>query len=288
MIDRSISESRKFAGLASDTHRLMYLMILPHADREGRVEADPLRLRGVVFTRLNYPLEEIETGLDDLAEAGLIDLYRVDDIPYLQVTAFHEHNKPNQREADSKIASPTDPTAKSMRFTDKSVRPTDNAVKGPSELEVEVELEVESEIEEKKKHSSEISPQKPAGETLVAQARRVSVHPQDLLDAYNQYRGLLPAALTLNRKRKDQLTKLLKEHGDDALPLVIDATKCVANDDYWVEKGYNLDNLLRDGRVVEKAEKNHARRDKKLSAADMRLAKRAQAVYDAIGGGDLN
>lgn len=79
------------------------------------------------------------------------------------------------------------------------------------------------------------------------------------LDLWNEHRGPLPKALGPNTRRANGVKALVKEHGlAKALELFTHAVKQVASDPYWGEKGYNIDNLLRPGRVAEKAEKQLA------------------------------
>jgi hypothetical protein len=160
-ISRCISQSRKFAALERDTHRLMYLLILPHADREGRHSADPLDLAGLCFTRLRYSEEEITAGLEDLARVGLITRYAVDGAPYLEITGFFDHNTPHAREPASVIpAPPRDPTL----ATDEQTLSTPKAVheqtlSTPKAAEVEEEekrSKEEVEVEEKKVVAPEV------------------------------------------------------------------------------------------------------------------------------------
>lgn len=107
MLSKSISQSKKFAALASDTHRLVYLLILPHVDVEGRFEADPQLLRGLCFTRLEYDDRTIAEALQDLHDTGLIQLYDVAGSRYLQLADFHRHNKVRKdREGESAIPAP--------------------------------------------------------------------------------------------------------------------------------------------------------------------------------------
>ena len=104
------------------------------------------------------------------------------------------------------------------------------------------------------------------------------------LEAWNEHRGRLPAAQKLSRTRRRDIDKLTDEHGADALPLFVAAVQHVAADEFWIAKGYNLDNLLRDGRVLEKAEKLAAQGG--MSAGDRQLATTADAIMRAIGGLD--
>jgi hypothetical protein len=114
MLKKKLSESRKFAAAATDTNRLIYVMILPHVDRAGRLEADPTYLAGVVFTRLGYRSDQIQDALSDLERVGLVQLYDIPDpagsIPVLQMISFLEHNKPHGNEPESSF--PPRPTVR--------------------------------------------------------------------------------------------------------------------------------------------------------------------------------
>ena len=94
MVDREISDSRKIARLESDTHRMAYVFILAHVDREGRAEADPLLISGQVFSRLAHmDADTVQECLAALASVGLIELYEAPDgTPVLQVVKFHDQS----------------------------------------------------------------------------------------------------------------------------------------------------------------------------------------------------
>lgn len=116
-ISNSISGSKKFARLTAHDHRLMYMMLVPHADAEGRHDADPQILAGQVYTRLDFTAAQIEAGLRDMHDVGLIRLYAVGEEQYLEIVGFHEHNKVRRkddgspdREAPSAIPAPPQTT----------------------------------------------------------------------------------------------------------------------------------------------------------------------------------
>lgn len=133
------------------------------------------------------------------------------------------------------------------------------------------------------KEDQEINP-KP----LVCSRRRDA---ETLLEIYNTNRGLLPEALVLNRTREKKLLKLSKEFGlEPASEYLKRATREAANDLFWVEKKFNLDNLLADGRVIQKAEQNHSRQTSTfsggapMSSANLRLAQNAHDMLSALKG----
>lgn len=110
MVSATIGESRKFAALANDTHRMIYLMVLPHADKAGRVEADPVYIRSRCLMRLNVDLGIIQTWLEDAARVGLITFYEASGVPVLEIVDFLKHNTPHYKEPESELPAPEDGT----------------------------------------------------------------------------------------------------------------------------------------------------------------------------------
>ena len=49
MLKTRIAKSKKMGRLNDDAARLLYLMILPHVDVKGRIEADPILLRSITM-----------------------------------------------------------------------------------------------------------------------------------------------------------------------------------------------------------------------------------------------
>jgi hypothetical protein len=247
-ISSTLGESDKFASLEKDTYRVMFILMVTNADAEGRLKADSRWLKGKVYTLLDYTPELIEEGLFALAQVKLIRFYEVDGERFAEIVKFHDHNKIRRnedgrptREGVSRIPAPDEGRALTAAVLPQSSSET--AAKG-------LRVKGKEQRVKSKEQTSDSSPA-PAGD--VAQARRAS--PEDFLDAYNANRGPLPAALNLTDKRKRMVKRLVKEHGDESLPLLIEATKCVAADEYWAQQRYGFDNLLVDGRVLEKAEK---------------------------------
>jgi hypothetical protein len=103
MISASICQSLKMAELETDTHRMMFMYILPKTDREGRHSANPKVLRGMVFTLLDHmSAEAIDKGLKDLERVGLIELWDFNGETVLEVVKFHQHQKIHPKEAPTK------------------------------------------------------------------------------------------------------------------------------------------------------------------------------------------
>jgi len=104
----AISQSKKLAEISNDTGRLIYTWLLPHLDREGRFSAEPDVIKGNVFPRIkNMTQKKIEKSIEEMAELGLIILYKIDGDKYLQFKKFKEFQVHLDRESPSKIPAPT-------------------------------------------------------------------------------------------------------------------------------------------------------------------------------------
>lgn len=109
MLKRRAASSKKIADLETDTARLLWFMLLPFTDVNGRVDADPVVVKGTVCPKVKtLTLKTIQSSLDDMHRVGLIVLYEIDDESYLEFARFHDFNKINpSKEAKSHIPPPT-------------------------------------------------------------------------------------------------------------------------------------------------------------------------------------
>jgi hypothetical protein len=85
------------------SHRLAFIGLWVQADREGRLEDRPLRLRARIFP---YDDVDMEAILADLTTAGFIIRYVVSGRAYIQVKAFLHHQIPTRDEPTSEIPGP--------------------------------------------------------------------------------------------------------------------------------------------------------------------------------------
>lgn len=83
--------------------RLLFIGIWTQADRAGRLEDRPLRLKATLFP---YDGVDVEVGLKRLAEAGLIVRYVVGDQRVIAVPTFAKHQQPHVREAETELPPP--------------------------------------------------------------------------------------------------------------------------------------------------------------------------------------
>ena len=76
MLVRSIATNDQLADLASDTHRLLFTLAVPHLDRDGRMTADPRRFRGIVAPLLEHlSVDDCRAALSDMIERELVVAY---------------------------------------------------------------------------------------------------------------------------------------------------------------------------------------------------------------------
>jgi hypothetical protein len=83
--------------------RLLYVGLWTQADREGRMEDRPKRLKASV---LPYDSCDVNAMLDALHESGHIIRYEVGDSRFIQVVNFTKHQMPHYKEVPSVIPAP--------------------------------------------------------------------------------------------------------------------------------------------------------------------------------------
>ena len=86
--------------------RLLFQGLWCCADREGRLEDRPPRLRAELFPYDPVSVEQVDEWLGLLAGAGMVFRYEAEGRRYLQVTAFGRHQTPHYKERPSEIPAP--------------------------------------------------------------------------------------------------------------------------------------------------------------------------------------
>lgn len=84
--------------------RLCYEGLWLLADRSGRLEDRPKRIKGLLFPYEDF---DVELLLEALAQGGFIVRYVEDGEHYLCIPTFLKHQTPHHREPDSTIPAPT-------------------------------------------------------------------------------------------------------------------------------------------------------------------------------------
>ena len=90
-------------GVADPLFTLLFEGLWLLADREGRLEDRPLRIKAEIFP---YRDIDADTMLSWLEENGFIQRYTAAGKKYIQVCEFVKHQNPHKNEPDSSIPSP--------------------------------------------------------------------------------------------------------------------------------------------------------------------------------------
>jgi len=108
MIDKRIAKSKKLVALKHDRSRVLYFMILPHLDVEGKFTGDPEEIKEDCCPKLRYSVIKIAESIIELADVGLLKLYEVDGQVFIQYTKFapFQVGIRKDREAPSVIPEP--------------------------------------------------------------------------------------------------------------------------------------------------------------------------------------
>lgn len=95
-------ENEDLASLSA-LHRLLFIYLWMLADREGRLEDRPLRIKAKT---LPYDITaDVDAMLTDLHDSGFITRYAVGGGKYIQIDTFDKHQKPHANEVKSAIPS---------------------------------------------------------------------------------------------------------------------------------------------------------------------------------------
>jgi hypothetical protein len=86
--------------------RLCFAGLWTLADREGRLEDRPKRIKGELFA---FDTVDVEPLLVELAQFGFILRYEAQDRRFIQIISFQKHQNPHHKEPPSTIPSPESP-----------------------------------------------------------------------------------------------------------------------------------------------------------------------------------
>lgn len=86
--------------------RLLFIGLWCIADRDGRLEDRPRRIKKTILGYDDATAEETSGMLQQLADNGFIIRYEVDSEEYIQIVNFNKHQNPNIKEKASEIPPP--------------------------------------------------------------------------------------------------------------------------------------------------------------------------------------
>lgn len=90
MLDKRIAKSKKLAALKYDRSRVLYFMMLPHLDVEGKFTGDPEEIKEDCCPKLRYSVRKIAESIIELTDVELLKLYEVDGKAFIQYTKFND------------------------------------------------------------------------------------------------------------------------------------------------------------------------------------------------------
>ena len=102
--------------------RLLFIGLWTIADREGRLEDRPKKIKAQV---LPYDECEVESLLEGLASRGFIARYSVAGTGFIQVQNWHKHQQPHVKEVASTIPEPLEHSASTVLEPDQHVTSTE-------------------------------------------------------------------------------------------------------------------------------------------------------------------
>lgn len=94
--------NEELAGLSAMA-RLLFIGLWTIADKAGRLEDRPQKIKGQIFPHENA---DVDALLNELQTLDVLDRYIVDGKGYLQVTNFTKHQKPHPKEPESILPTP--------------------------------------------------------------------------------------------------------------------------------------------------------------------------------------
>ena len=112
-------------------YRLLFAGLWTMADREGRLEDRPRKIKLSVFPGDNI---DVDAGLQALHDKGFILRYQADNSRYIQVLAWKKHQHPHIKESASTIPAPGSLSADRVPAPDKHGTSTSAARLTPSSL----------------------------------------------------------------------------------------------------------------------------------------------------------
>ena len=83
--------------------RLLFIGLWTQADRQGRLEDRPARIKAAI---LPYDDHDVDAALTRLAEKNFITRYTVERCNYIEVKNFLKHQYPNVKESVSTMPAP--------------------------------------------------------------------------------------------------------------------------------------------------------------------------------------
>jgi len=132
-------------------YRLLFAGLWCLADREGRLEDRPKKIKLNVFPGDNV---DVDAGLQALHDRGFIQRYSHGTVRYIQILAWKKHQHPHIKEGASTIPAPCEHSASTVQAPDEQQPRQGRARLTPSSLTPDSGLRTPDSREEKKEEGS--------------------------------------------------------------------------------------------------------------------------------------
>lgn len=158
-------------GQSSHSDRLLFIGLWCLADRDGKLEDRPSKIRHLLFGYDRRPVD-VEKSLCNLMSLHLITRYEIDNQRYIAIPGFKKHQTPHPHEAKSKIPDPVVCRDMSLHVSECQADILNPDIRNPDVTE--------------SRHSTERRFQKPSLEAVVAycQERGTGVDPRKFWNHY--------------------------------------------------------------------------------------------------------
>lgn len=234
-------------GVADPLFTLLFEGLWILADREGRLEDRPLRIKAEVF-----PYREglaVEPMLVWLQTNGFIVRYAVDGARYIQILNFAKHQNPHKNESDSEIPSTefADSTPEEIRSTSEKIGSTraDSLLLIPDSLFSDSGSLIPSPLIPEGCDPPPVGPRPPK-----AAKRSEPSTTAATFEAYTgSYRNRYGVDPIRNGKVNGQLAQFVARVGIEEAPLI--AAHYVGMEKGWyVQSMHSIDCLLKDAEAI--------------------------------------
>lgn len=186
--------------------RLLFAGLWTQADREGRLQDRPKRLKMQLFPSDSV---DVDAMLADLSAAGLIVRYEVAGEKYISIPSWGKHQNPHHTEKASEIPAPN--SVLTVKEPDDTTSPPVTAVLIPdSGFPCTDSLQEPTALG----NSAEADP--PAANVVKLPERRIPCPADRLLEVFHAECRSLPRLLKLNAARKTSLAARWREVDEDS------------------------------------------------------------------------
>ncbi len=207
-------------GVADPLLTLLFEGLWCLADREGRLEDRPVRIKGEIFPYRDGV--DVNGDLTVLQRMGFIQRYKLRGVGLIQIVNFTKHQSPHHTEKPSVIPGPTPESLIPCGFEEITVKdleqdgkitaplPPDSCLLTPDSLVLTPSLEPTVLV----KTAGALFPSDQVEEP--AKPKRIDCPHQELLELFHKTCTTLPRVMKLNDLRRKHLAARWREVDDEA------------------------------------------------------------------------